>query len=109
MAGTTATAKTDQPPVSWLAGLAERRLADRIQRAHGGNGGTAVTPMRLGPARSRGESPTVAAGPSGNDPEGSHHVDARYEAEAADKLGILVEKIGEGVFHDIVAGVKNSG
>lgn len=108
MAGTTATVKTDQPPASGPAGLAERRPADRIQRAHGGNGGTAAASMRLGPARSRGESPTVAAGHSGNGPEGSRHVDARYAAEAA-KLGIPVEKIGEGVFHDIAAGVKNSG
>lgn len=109
MAGATATVKTDQPPVSGLAGLAERRLADRIQRAHGGSGGTAVTPMRLGPVRSRGESLTVTVEPFGNDPEGSYYVDVRYATKTVDKFNIFMEKIGEEMFHDIVAGAKNSG
>lgn len=109
MAGTTATVEACRSPVSGLTGLVERRLVDRIQKVHGENGGIAVTSIRLGLVHSRDESLTVAVGPSGNDPEGSYYVDVRYATKTVDKFNIFMEKIGEEMFHDIVAGVKNSG
>ncbi len=109
MVGVTATVKTDQSPVSGLTGLVERRLVDRIQKVHGENGSVAVTSIRLGLVRSRDESLTVTVEPFGNDPEGSYYVDVRYATKTVDKFNIFMEKIGEEMFHDIVAGVKNSG
>lgn len=104
----TANVTTDQSPISALTGLVDRKLVDRVQRAHGGSGDIAVSSIRLSLLQSRDETLTVTVEPFGNDPENAYYVDVMYATKTVEKFNTFMEKVGEELFRDLVAGVKSS-
>lgn len=108
-AGITATVKTDRSPISGLTGLVNQKLVDRVQRAYGDSGDILVTSIRLAMLHSRDESLTVTIEPFGNDPEGAYYVDVKYATKAVEKFNAFMAKVGDEMFRDLVAGVKDNG